>query len=487
MIRFERSFPFMKDIYYDNENFIERVQNQREAIYYSDRRMLKDNKIKYAFNEWNELPEGRFAVDYKKFRFDCVFHRNQGPLFVILNGALFGKIPEFKRWSYYNFLQGSMLNIADPMYHRFKDLKLGWYYGDEENNLREYLSFVILKAARMLGLSNQEIIIMGSSGGGAAAIQTGSFINGSTVIAINSQIKLALYYYHETFKEITGIDLCKQDKFNRNDTINYLMKESNLSTNFVFINNIRSAVDCDQIDHLLSRLPVRPKYGISQYENLTFWLYDAVASGKGGSHGAQEYHQIFYAIAFLVNCIMNDVPLSEYEALFLVFSEMWSDHFKLVEDIKKTQMIHNRNIELIRIDLPKEYLKRSNLITGIGKKKIIASKNEKYKNHVIANEFRPKTLYCLYIEKIESIDDKIDEFTILIRDIKENEVYCRKDLKFGSDIKYFFMTAYETDEMELRIYCGKPAHTNGRGICIEGLKLVRLTEEQEDKEKNGTD
>ena len=39
----------------------------------------------------------------------------------------------FSRWSYYKFLNGSMLNIADPMLELYPELKLGWYVNFHEN------------------------------------------------------------------------------------------------------------------------------------------------------------------------------------------------------------------------------------------------------------------------------------------------------------------------------------------------------------------
>ena len=297
-INFEMMFPYMNDIFYDDVDFVERVDNQRKSIYYRESRFLEQEGETYAWDTWNALPNGRFGVTYEDWRFECLFHRKKGPLYVILNGALIGKKPEFKRWSYYNFLQGSMLNIADPMYYRFKDLRLGWYYGDENHNLREYLSKVIIKVARMLGLANEDIIIIGSSGGGSAAIQTGALIPGSTVIAINAQIKLSLYYYHEKFTRITGIELSGEDCLGRNDLLYCLKNENKLPTQYILLNNIKSEVDRDQINHILSGIPIRLKYGISQWNSLTVWLYDAILNGKSGAHGAQEYHQIFFTIIF---------------------------------------------------------------------------------------------------------------------------------------------------------------------------------------------
>lgn len=328
---FETLFPYMNDIFYDDIDFAERVDNQRKSIYYSEKSFLEREGETYTYDTWNTLPNGRIGILYEDWQFECLFHRKNGPLYVILNGALSGNKPEFKRWSYYNFLPGSMLNIADPMYYQFKDLKLGWYYGDEKHNLREYLSKVIIKAARMLGLSNKDIVIIGSSGGGSAAIQTGSFIPGSTVIAINAQIKLSLYYYHEKFRGITGIDLSGEDYFGRNDTLYCLQNENQSPTQYILIDNIKSQVDCDQINYMLTELPIKLKYGISQWDNLTVWLYDAVLSDQRGAHGAQEYHQILFVIIFLAECVAKRVSLADYEHLFLLFSEFWNDHFELID------------------------------------------------------------------------------------------------------------------------------------------------------------
>ncbi|MBQ8188679.1 MAG: hypothetical protein IJZ44_02765 [Lachnospiraceae bacterium] len=466
-------FPFMKGIRYNGPECAEVVENRRKSIYHSEKKILSDNQIKYTFQSWNELPNGRFTVNYDQFRFDCLFHRKEGPLIVILNGALLGKRPEFKRWSYYNFLPGSMLNIADPMYFRYEDLKLGWYYGDEENNLREYLSKIIMQAAKMLGLSNNEIIIIGSSGGGAAAIHTGALIKGSTVIAINAQIKLSLYYYHKIFTQITGVDLCGKDKYGRNDTAHFLTDNEKYPTNFIFLSNIKSKVDCEQIDYFLKIKPLKLKYGITQENNLTYWLYDAVSKGKGGPHGAQEYRQILFVILFLAKCVSAHVSLEEYEALYLLWGEFWNKHFEMLDVNQEfcTQM--KRKIELINLNLSYESIKDCRLITAISDRKVSAG-TEAFKSIIVSNEMEGNKIYCLHLGRIEGRGSEL--FTILIRDMRESQIYCRQDIMFGSDIMYWFKTAEDAKEMELRLYCGRPAHTKDVEIDIEELSLLCISD-----------
>ncbi len=473
----EAIFPFMDNIDWDadNDEFITLVKNRRESVYSADKRLLADSTIEYCFDAWADLPEGRFCVNHKNYQFDCCFHKKEGPLFVILNGALFGKRPEFKRWSYYNFLPGSMLNIADPMYYKFKELKLGWYYGDHENNLRELLAEIVVKAARMLGLSNNQIVLIGSSGGGAAVIHAGGFIKGCTVIAINAQIKLSLYYYHKRFTEIIGIDLCREDDMGRNDCLDILKNKEKYPSNFILIDNLQSKVDRDQINYLSTEMLLCPIYGVSQFENITFWIYDAIFSGKEGAHGAQEFHEIFFAILFLAHCVMKGKGLEEYQSLFRLFGELWREHFNLTDKTMQLSNELNRKVETVQLKLPEELIKSKRAIRYVICEKITASKEENYKNYTVCNKFKASTIYCLYIQKIDCVAGYAKYFTILIKDLAKNCIYCRKNLKFGSDIFYYFRTATKIENLELRIYCGMPAHTEGVGINIENMYFVDMS------------
>jgi len=468
-------FPYMNNILYNGLQMMNDITSKRMLLYEKKDDILEETGIEYSYDDWNELPQGRFDVELNSYKFSCIFNKKEtGPLYVILNGSLLYQKPEFKRWSYYSFLDGSMLNIADPMYYKYDDLKLGWYYGDTENNLREYLSCIITKAAQIIGLSNKEIVILGSSGGGAAAIHVGHLINGSTVIAINSQVKLSLYYYSETFKQITGIDLDRDDKFGRNDTIN-LLNNSSGKTKFILLDNVRSSVDCDQLNHIASILPHVPSYGLTQYGNLILWLYEAVAFGKSGEHGAQEYHEILFAILHLRRIMSYSGFVEEYKPLYLLFSEFWSEHFRLIDKTDATIKSFLREVK--RITIVPSVLDIEKCKNSICKKNITLSANnkEKYKSIDVCKQLKANCLYCFCLKNISFLCGEETEFTVLIRDKQENVVYCREDYNVNDEIKYFFLTNESVNDLVLRVYAGRVAHTVNCTLKIGEMCLCELS------------
>ena len=489
-------YPYMDDLKYEYESdsleYADLVAERRRQVYRRDASLLKDKGVNYRFEDWNELPEGRFDLDYNGVPVECVFHKKEGPLYVILNAALFNsdKLPEFKRWSYAGFLPGSTLNIADPMYRICPELLLGWYYGTKKHNLRWDIAQVILKTAQMLGLENKDITIIGSSGGGAAAIHIGYLIPGSTVVAINAQLKLSRYYYHKTFTAHTGIELYHSDVFMRNDTTQIMRRYTDSPTKVLLIENLRSRVDRVQVDHLKKFIPIEVKYGISTYKNLTIWMYDADYSGRGGSHGAQEYREMLFAILHLTRMLGDTEQLEKSKDLYRLFSEMWNDHFQQVEKInqlqtkmEKIQANGNRICKRIKMKCSPEEIDSKEW--EVREEEIEMTSESKYGVAFSYRELQPNTMYCLSIADSECgvkndkdgedlAEDSKKGYTVLIKDDKIDYPYAVKRCKSGKRIHYFFHTSLEVDEMELRIYCGYVGKTDGVSIHLKDVRLINM-------------
>lgn len=160
-------FEYLDNIFYhDFIQFKSDIDTCRDNMLSVDSQLLHDRGITIDIEKEFELSDGRLILEYKKIGFECFFHyKSNTTLYVFLNGALTQKRPQFSRWSYYKFLNASVLNIADPMYQFYEDLKLGWYYGDETLNLRIYVAEIVKIIAGKLGVSNNNIIFYGSSGG----------------------------------------------------------------------------------------------------------------------------------------------------------------------------------------------------------------------------------------------------------------------------------------------------------------------------------
>ena len=136
-------------------------QIRAELNHRSDKGLLKETETQIAFGEYNVIPEGRFKLLHGDVSFDCLFKKGEGKrLFVFLSGAKTTASVEFKRWSYYNLIDGSMLNIADPMYQLNKELMLGWYYGTRTDDFRVRIVDIVKKTAALLGLENKDIVFI---------------------------------------------------------------------------------------------------------------------------------------------------------------------------------------------------------------------------------------------------------------------------------------------------------------------------------------
>lgn len=121
----------------DSVDSIKRQVNERRSLLYSyDKSLLEKTDIKLDFNSFDTAPDGRFEISYKDIDFECFFKRNtdSDSLYVVLNGyrSAGQNEPTFKRWSYYKFIGGNLLNIDDPMTRIYTDLGLGWYYGTKD-------------------------------------------------------------------------------------------------------------------------------------------------------------------------------------------------------------------------------------------------------------------------------------------------------------------------------------------------------------------
>lgn len=319
-------FRYMKDIYFESfEQFKEDVDAARADMLKADTDMIRQMPVSIDLNTAGELPDGRLDIQYEGINFECFFHYKAAQtLYVFLNGAITGKgatVPMFARWSYYEFMNGSCLNISDPMYRMYDGLKLGWYYGSEETDLQQKLAEMVTRIAEMIGVEKSNIIFAGSSGGGYASIVCASRIPGAKSIAVNPQIVLREWHYSTKFAEITGIDLTCDDKQHRNNPLYYL--QNHKDNRYLLFVNVRSKLDMQQISNICHVMDKRVKYGLNVFDNIVIWLYDADLTPWIDYHDVQEN----YCLCFLFEFIMNSLPekLKQYDSFFGLINEFYYD------------------------------------------------------------------------------------------------------------------------------------------------------------------
>lgn len=306
-------------------------KTRSELIYGADKSYLEDRAIFIDLENITMLPNGRFRTKLHGVEFDCLFHLKKGmPLYVIFSGSKTSTPPVFKRWSWYNIFGGSVLNIADPSYALNEKLYLGWYYGTATQNYRDFIAEMVCKIASFLNVRNEDIYFYASSGGGPAAIQCASIIEGSTAMVINPQIFLELYHYAPTFRQLTGIDLSKEDPSHRQDVSYYLLNSP--KSNFLLIENLQSEDDTLQFYALEKKLGTSFKYGITRLNNLGIWLYDANTKNSP-THNAQEDQTLYFAIDYLAKSMKTCTDWDHLEELYLVISELWRTQWQLRDSL----------------------------------------------------------------------------------------------------------------------------------------------------------
>ena len=316
-------FGFMKDIWFtEYGSFKDAVDEKRNGMLSADESLLLDNGFYLDLDKAEEIPDGRFHTWQKGILFECVFaYKEERRLYVILNGALTTSPPQFSRWSYYPFLDGCMLNIADPMYRMYDGLKLGWYYGSPQYDLRVYMAEMVRKIAGIYGIREQDIIFLGSSGGGCAAVELAGLLIGARAVAINPQIILTEYDYGKKFTEITGNDLEGNDPWHRNDAIHWL--NNNPESYHILLFNLRSAQDMAQVKNICKRLDISLKYGLNVFEHHMIWIYDAECEPFTSGHSAQEFYCIIFAVEFLLKNIGVGNLENQYASFFRLINEFW--------------------------------------------------------------------------------------------------------------------------------------------------------------------
>ncbi len=317
-------FSYMNNIWFnDIQEFMKNVDNHRDDMLLVDESLLL-KKHTIDVDNIEELSNGILHSFYEGYQFDCFFYRKESQyLYVILNGALTGKKPQFNRWSYYSFLDGSVLDIADPMYEKYAGLELGWYYGTDKENLRLHLANYVKKIADYLQVRYDRVIFWGSSGGGAATLECANYIKGATAVAINPQILLKDYSYSCRFEEITKNKLSK-DQWHRTDGIYQLKKGRH-----ILLMNLRDKSDMEQMKKICETLKIKIRYGINIFGDLIIWIYDCDLGQYCSAHNLQENYCICFVIEWLVHHFNDKAKLEEMDSIFRLVNEFWSYRYRL--------------------------------------------------------------------------------------------------------------------------------------------------------------
>lgn len=101
------------------------------------------------------------------------------------------QIPRFERINSIVPFETSMVCFADPSLYLDSELQLAWFTGWSGFDLQERIGGLLECLAARWGVQRQ--ILTGSSGGGFAALQIGTFIPESLAVAFNPQTEIETY------------------------------------------------------------------------------------------------------------------------------------------------------------------------------------------------------------------------------------------------------------------------------------------------------
>ena len=132
-------------------------------------------------------------------------------LTVLFHGALDRgrvQLPVYERVRFQKSLEaGPFMAFGDPTLDLSRSLRLGWYLGTNALDLVPFMASIIESLRDALGV--ERILLVGSSGGGFAALQVGACIPGSQALVFNPQTDLRRYYpgpFSEAANAVFGTD-----------------------------------------------------------------------------------------------------------------------------------------------------------------------------------------------------------------------------------------------------------------------------------------
>lgn len=276
---------------------------------------------------------GRFDITIDSLLLKCCYidspseELQSNMLFVSYNGSrlLDSPSPNFPRWSYYKLRNASFLGIDDPMYTKFPNLLLGWYYGTVDKCYIDYTIEVVSAVCKCKSIPLDNCVFFSSSGGGYASILAAVRLPNTLSISINPQLYINTYIYAENFKKITNIDLNANDVLLRNNLAKLISTQS--KSKHVIIVNVLAEYDYSSVVKFANEFGVYDlRYGLNQIkDNILIWVYQARPELNKTAHVAFETKQIYKLIEFISLEFKNNqkFDVNKYQPLAVLTNEIW--------------------------------------------------------------------------------------------------------------------------------------------------------------------
>ncbi|KSU78680.1 hypothetical protein GA0061083_0508 [Pseudarthrobacter enclensis] len=132
----------------------------------------------------------------ESYPLDCLVVPKDSPTLVVaLHGALNREVYTLPRFEWATTLghrTESLLFLADTALQASDDLKLAWYTGNESDDLTSRYAALIRSTAVQCGAFN--VLLLGFSGGGFAALALAAQLENSVALAFSPQVSIGKYY-----------------------------------------------------------------------------------------------------------------------------------------------------------------------------------------------------------------------------------------------------------------------------------------------------
>ncbi len=217
-------------------------KNGNISIFDSDARFANPTKAK-LIDICHGEKDGKFLdISFNGLSIPALYFSSKTPRLFVMFSADFNRIkihpPVFNRWTWARdgVFPGHVLCIADPTVALNEHISLGWYLGNFEVNVTEIISQFICDFALSKNISQDEIYLWGSSGGGFAALAHSLRVPFSTAVVINPQTNIFSYNIlrhaniirNVCFKGESSDSLCNKDR-GRFDLVHAFGSRSNNS------------------------------------------------------------------------------------------------------------------------------------------------------------------------------------------------------------------------------------------------------------------
>ena len=137
----------------------------------------------------------RYSYEHGKYLDSLLVAKESDTLIVQFHGAVNRTrviLPRFERLATLTSSHASSMFFADPGLWVDPDISITWYTGWKDTKPQQDIAYMINEAAQKIGAKN--IVIVGDSGGGFAALQVSALVPQSVCVAFNPTTTIYKYF-----------------------------------------------------------------------------------------------------------------------------------------------------------------------------------------------------------------------------------------------------------------------------------------------------